>query len=70
MNIYLHVEVSARELDSKLLQAVLAAANGHEVIISQRQEIVKGLETGFLAPGIFHTKSLTPSKEKLKYTKS
>ena len=33
MNIYLHVEISARELDSKLVLAILAASRGHEVIV-------------------------------------
>ncbi|MDA9200201.1 hypothetical protein N9O47_03720, partial [Candidatus Pelagibacter sp.] len=66
MNIYLHVEVSVRELDSKLLLAVLAASKGHQVIVSSMGEIIKGLKTGVLAPGIFHTKSLTPGKDKIK----
>lgn len=65
MNIYLHCEISARELDSKLLLATLAAAKGHQVIISSLSEIIHGLKTGILAPGIFHTKSLTPSKNKI-----
>ena len=34
MNIYLHTEIAARELDSKILLAVLAAARGHQVIVS------------------------------------
>ena len=34
MNIYLHLEISARELDSKLLLAILAAARGHEVVVA------------------------------------
>jgi hypothetical protein len=33
MNVYLHVEISARELDSKLLLATLAASKGHEIIV-------------------------------------
>ena len=65
MNIYLHVEVAVRELDSKLLLAILAAANGHEIVISSMGEIIKGLKKGILTPGIFHTKSLTPSKSKI-----
>jgi len=65
MNIYLHVEVAVRELDSKLLLGVLAAAKGHEVIVSTMGEIIKGLKKGVLKPGIFHTKSLTPSKSKI-----
>lgn len=66
MNIYLHVELSARELDSKLLLATLAAENGHHVIVSVLSEIMIGITNGVFTPGIFHTKSLTPSKSKIK----
>ncbi len=65
MNIYLHVEMTLRELDSKLLLATLAASRGHQVIISDIESIEKGLKRGVLTPGIFHTKSLTPSKLKI-----
>ena len=65
MNIYMHVEISARELDSKLLLATLAASRGHEVIISDISGIVNGANNDTLAPGIFHTKSLTPTKNKI-----
>lgn len=65
MNIYLHAEVSTRELDSKILLAVLAASKGHQVIISDLNGIRKGLLNGLLSPGIFHTKSLTPNDEKI-----
>lgn len=65
MNIYIHLEVLVRELDSKLLLAVLAASRGHEVIISNQENILKGLQRKLLKPGIFHTKSLTPSTEKI-----
>ena len=43
MNIYLHVETTIRELDSKLLLATLAASRGHEVIISDIEGIEKGI---------------------------
>ncbi len=65
MIIYLHVEISARELDGKLLLATLAAAKGHEVVLSDLEIILKGLLRGYLNPGIYHTKSLTPSKTKI-----
>ena len=65
MNIYLHNEVSTRELDSKLLLATLAASRGHEVLISDQESLIKGLVRKFLVPGIFHTKSITPSKTKI-----
>ena len=65
MNIYIHLEVSVRELDSKLLLAVIAASRGHEVIISDQESIIKGLERKLLTPGVFHTKSLTPGLSKI-----
>ena len=65
MNIYQHVENVVRELDSKLLLATLAAARGHQVIVSDIESIEKGIRRGALPPGIFHTKSLTPSAEKI-----
>ena len=65
MNIYIHVEIESRELDSKLLLAILAASRGHQVIVSDQESIIKGLVRKFLFPGIFHTKSLTPGKLKI-----
>ena len=65
MNIYINVEISVRELDSNLLLAVLAAAKGHQVIVSDSEGIIKGINSGVLAPGIFHTKSLTPAPHKI-----
>jgi surface carbohydrate biosynthesis protein len=65
MNIYLHVETTIRELDSKLLLATLAASRGHEVIISDIEGIEKGIIRGMLAPGIYHTKSLTAVRSKI-----
>ena len=70
MNIYIHLENIIRELDSKLLLATLAASRGHEVIISNIEAIEKGIRRGFLAPGIFHTKSLTPGPIKILNHKS
>jgi len=65
MNIYIDVEISSRELDAKLLLAVLAASKGHKVIVSHLTEIMIGIKSGSLAPGIFHTTSLAPSDEKI-----
>ena len=44
MNIYQHVENVVRELDSKLLLATLAAARGHQVIVSDLESIEKGIK--------------------------
>lgn len=60
MNIFIHIEIAARELDSKLLLAVIAASRGHNVLISDIGAIMQGAQSGALSPGIFHTKSLTP----------
>ena len=65
MNIYLHLEIYARELDSKIFLATLAAARGHEVVIANLEILEKGLLKGWLPSGIFHTKSITPSESKI-----
>lgn len=65
MNIYISVEITLRELDSNLLLATLAAARGHQVIVSDLESIIKGMNIGVLSPGIFHTKSLTPADHKI-----
>ena len=66
MNIYINIEIETRELDSKILLAILAADRGHQVIVSDTSGIERGFRSTFLSPGIFHTKSLTPSKKKIK----
>ena len=66
MNIYIHVEVSFRELDSKILLAVLAASRGHEVLVSNGTGLIEPLKSKILNPGIYHTKSITPSNSKIK----
>ena len=65
MNIYLHVEISSRELDSKLLLASIAAARGHQVVICDVASLMLGVNKGSFAPGVVHTKSLTPSEKKI-----
>ena len=65
MNIYLHIEILVRELDSNLLLACLAAKKGHQVFISNMSDLDTGIKMGLITPGIFHTKSLTPNKVKI-----
>ena len=60
------MEILSRELHSKLLLATLAAARGHEIILSDLEFIHKGLVREKLQPGVYHTKSLTPGKAKIK----
>lgn len=57
MNIYIQIEIVARELDSKLLLAIKAALRGHQVLLSSERLILKSN----LVPGIFHTRGLEPS---------
>lgn len=65
MNIIIHTEVAARELDSNILLAAVAASRGHEVLVSNVQSINVGLDCNCFYPGVFHTKSLTPSQKKI-----
>ncbi len=79
MIILLHTELAARELESKLLLAVVAASRGHFAVVSDRPTLkralglagflrsnVRGLFRSNLFPGsIFHTKSVTPGVSKL-----
>ena len=67
MNIYINVEISDRELDSKLLLAVMAAARGHQVIVSDNSGIDRGFRSKLFAPGIFHTKCITPFDKKVNF---
>ena len=64
MNIYLYIEIVARELDSKLLLATLAANRGHSVVISDMNGIIEGIKKGTVSWD-FHDKSLTPNKNKI-----
>lgn len=63
MTVLIHVEVSARELDSKILLAVLAASHGHDVILG---DVIGAAEVGLFRKAVFHTKSVTPAKKLLK----
>ena len=60
MNVYVRVEVLAREFQGRLLLALVAAERGHEVLIGKHNEssvVGNGLKSGY-PPGIFHDKSL------------
>lgn len=59
------VEVCVRELDSKVLLAVLAAVRGHTSLVSDLDAIHRGIRNRYLPAGIFHAKSLTPKTKKI-----
>lgn len=63
MAIAIHVEVSSRELDSKLLLAVIAAARGHSVVVG---DVIMGARLKLLPPSVFHTKDMGPSEMVIK----
>lgn len=69
MNLYIHIEVSAREEDSSLLKAVLAAHNGFDVLIGVSNIFNLLFKKKFLNRGIFHTKSLEHNIWKEKFLK-
>lgn len=65
MNIYIPIEVKARELEGRGLLAIAAAERGHNVILGEKRDTLSLAMKGYLAPGIIHEKSLTPSDAKI-----
>ncbi len=65
MNIYIHIEVKAREFESRMLLALAAAERGHSVVLGSREETVDLAAAGLLTPGIVHDKCVTPYSKKL-----
>jgi surface carbohydrate biosynthesis protein len=63
MNIYIRMEVRARELEARLLLALTAAERGHTVLLGELRELLS--HRLWLPPGIYHDKSLTPAPRKL-----
>jgi surface carbohydrate biosynthesis protein len=55
--LYLPMEISSRELDSRLLLAVLALARGFEVVLGQKWLIERNVES--MPPGVYLSKTLT-----------
>lgn len=55
--LYLPMEIASRELDSRLLLAVLALNRGFEVVLGQKWLIERNVEA--MPPGIYLSKSLT-----------
>jgi surface carbohydrate biosynthesis protein len=66
MNIYLPIEVKARELEGKMLLALEASKRGHTVVIGKKQDSLNLAVAGKLPPGIVHDKSLTPGEYKIR----
>lgn len=66
MNIYIPMEIKSCELESKMLLALEAVSRGHEVHIDPLSIIFSWGSVGLLRHRVFHDKSLTLSKSKIK----
>ncbi len=62
MNIYIKMEILERELEGRLLLALVAAERGHDVLLGDFRALLS--HRFWLAPGLFHDKSVTPSLSK------
>jgi len=62
MNIYLPIEIKARELEGRTLLALAAAERGHQVLLGGKEDTLGLSARGILKPGIVHDKSLTPGQ--------
>jgi len=60
MNIYIPVEIKARELEGRLLLALAAAERGHKVLLGEKEYDESLLKQNILKPGILHHKSILP----------
>jgi surface carbohydrate biosynthesis protein len=60
VNVYIVVEVAARELEARLLLGLVAAERGHEVLLG---EVDPRADHQAMPAGVFHDKSLTPGQE-------
>jgi surface carbohydrate biosynthesis protein len=63
VNIYIQLEIKARELEGRSLLALAAAERGHHVLLGDVERLL-GVGDRAFPPGIFHDKSLTPTPYK------
>ena len=63
MNIYVKIEILDRELEGRLLLALVAAERGHDVLLGTMSALLS--HRFWLAPGIYHDKSVTPKPAKI-----
>ena len=67
MNIYIPIEIKARELEGRTLLALAAAERGHVVVLGGKEDTLGLAQDGLLKPGILHDQSLQPSPVKVAY---
>lgn len=63
MDVYIQMEIKARELEGRTLLALAAAERGHHVLLG---DVERYLDAGVLPPGLFHDKDLTPTAKKVR----
>ena len=63
MDVYIQMEIKARELEGRTLLALAAAERGHHVLVG---DVERYLDAGALPPGVFHDKDLTPTAKKVR----
>ena len=63
MNIYIRIEVLARELEGRLLLGLVAAERGHDVLLGDLRSLLS--HRHWLPPGILHDKALTPATHRI-----
>jgi surface carbohydrate biosynthesis protein len=64
MNIYVKMEILERELEGRLLLALVAAERGHDVLLGDFRSLLS--HRLWLTPGVFHDKSITPKPAKIR----
>ena len=63
MNVYVKIEVLARELEGRLLLGLVAAERGHRVLLGDLRSLLS--HRLWLPPGIYHDKGLRPTERRL-----
>jgi surface carbohydrate biosynthesis protein len=63
VDVYIQMEIKARELEGRTLLALAAAERGHHVLLG---DVERYLDAGVLPPGVFHDKDLTPTAKKVR----
>lgn len=69
MNIYIKIEVKRRELESRLLLAMVAAENGHDVLLGSTLLTFDLVKKKILKPGVILEKSIVPSAKRIQELK-
>ena len=62
MNVYIKIEVLARELEGRLLLGLVAAERGHRVLVGDLRSLLS--HRLWLPPGIYHDKGLIPTESR------